>query len=415
MNSSGRLASFKQKKVFSNSIYLAASTIMTRLYLLILTILIARSLGKEKFGEYTFIVSLLAVVQPITVFGADMYIPKEIAKNEEYVVQNLTSFFLVQEILAVVVTLFSVLFNIYSTGILGKLIAFLPAVFLFGPLGSLNAVFLGRESGKRIFQLQNLLFGSNLLLSIVVLTFMPTIKMLGIAYSLSYVLTFILALRWMMKVVNLHWPIASPMRLLKGLFPYAMVSFLSVFKSRIGIILLPHFLSYEQVGIYGAAQRLFDGLRVLVSYPYPTAVYPRIASLISRGHKPRQVYAKFFKIGVLGAAFMTAVLFLLADILVRLLYSSNYAQATILLRILSLSILLDMANSLNGKMLFILNKPGIISVAIFVSAAVSWVTNLILIGRLGITGAAWATDCAFISYAVCLQLSLFINFRRQKV
>ena len=77
--------------------------------------------------------------------------------------------------------------------------------------------------------------------------------------------------------------------------------------------------------------------------------------------------------------------------------------------------MLDMANSLNGKMLFILNKPGIISVAIFVSAAVSWVTNLILIGRLGITGAAWATNCAFISYAVCLQLSLFINFRRQKV
>lgn len=402
--------------ILSNSGYLGLTTFITKGSALALFIAVSRLLSQEDVGRFILATTLLVIIYPVVDFGARAFVPREVAINRHFVKDNFISILVLQEAIALVAA--SALAVIVLLGIFEPLNSraiplFLPVLLCFAPIHLVDAVLLGIEDMKTSTLIQSLLYGGNLLLCVVALILSNgNFTALAGAYVLSYLVAAAVSLGVVCYRFRLDSASVKRIRRMgKSLSPFVVVSFLDTLKNRIDVLILARMVTNDQLAIYGAGYRLFDGIRVFVSYPYSTAVYPRMAALFSAGRRKRPVYRRFAVIaGIMGFG-AGLMLFVVADSVVALVYPPTYASAAVITRILAISVLFDAVNAVTGRTLFILHKPGEVSFGVLIAVVTNVLANMLLIPSLGIIGAAWATNITYLVYCAYLLYRLAANLR----
>ena len=62
------------KRVFKNTIFLYSADLIARFASAILTIFIARRLGSEDLGRFSYVYSVIAILSTISTFGLNTYL-----------------------------------------------------------------------------------------------------------------------------------------------------------------------------------------------------------------------------------------------------------------------------------------------------------------------------------------------------
>ena len=383
----------------------------TQVGLAAFTVLVARTLGSARFGEYAFIASVIVVGNVLTTFGTDMLLIREIAASED--LSRLPGALLIQLALSAIfiagvfgasmllpsadVTAMVAL-RIYSLAMvpLAFYTVFTTALRGWQDMAAYAIVNVALMLMQVLASVWLLLQKGNLI---------QLAELLLLAQTVATVLAGALCLR---RIPNFPssaaMDIQGIMPLLKASAPIALLGILGISYQRLNFILLPALAGSTATGLFSAAARLVEAAKVghLAAF---TALYPSMAQVHSEARP--QWTAKFRIPGaiLLGTALIASLsISLLAQPLIGLLFGAQYLSSVPAARILAWILVPYTLNSFLTLALLAHGEEHAIAVALAASlgmlaALAFWWTPLA-----GIQGAAWAALCAEGTQSVALLL-----------
>lgn len=382
---------------------------------LFMNIWLARYLGPKNLGTLSYILAFVGLFGFISALGISDILIRDLVKYPEKRDELMGTAFGLLSIGGFIAFLcaFISAFIFEPSGMVRNLIIVYSTTFLFSPVNVISAYFQATVQAKKNAFAQ--------IIGIIIVAIFKAFLILsgkGIIWiTFAFVLDFIVGailyiINYKKSGLNMReWTFSGA--LAKSLFS---ISYLLMLNSVAGFILLridqvmiKFYLGTVSVGMYAIAVKLSE-----VWYFIPGIICASVFPAIINAKKfDEQMYLERLKklyIFLGGGAFLIAIpIVILAPWIIKLLYGAAYLTSVPILQIyiwsgvgffLSLGINRYFLTENRLKPIFWYNT---------LAAVVNILLNVILIPRIGLTGAAWAT---LISYSIYPILAFLISARR---
>ncbi len=197
---------------------------------------------------------------------------------------------------------------------------------------------------------------------------------------------------------------------LKSALPFMFIGTMQLINNRTDIIMLGMFRSIEDVGIYRAVVQ-GAGLVIFFWGAINTVMAPTISNLYSQKDLKRlqRVVTIATRTILLGTVPIILIMVIAGNWLLATLFGTEFSGGTNALRILCLGQLVNAGTGVVGLLLSMTGHERDVAIAVFISAMLNIILNLILIPQFGMEGAATATA---ISLAVTNLLLAWWVYKR---
>ena len=363
----------------------------------VFAVYVVRELGDASFGQYSFILAYVALFAIFSDLGLAPYVVREVAKDRSraaYLYSNAVAIRLILSALVVAAATIAALFlNYRSDVVLGVFLAGC-GLFLYALQGMLDSVVMGREKLNYSAvmgicnQLVFVLMGTLALVMDWGLIGLIVASLAGIAISALVGVALIAGrLRWPTLSLDARaWP-----ALVKAALPLGGIGVALAISYKIDTVLLSFFRGDAEVGWYNAAYNLIFTL-MTVSHGVNLALYPSLsrAQVLNPGAVSvagqtslRYLLAMSMPLAVGGA--------MLADRIVRFLYTDAFASSGAALGILILVLPLMFTTELLGYLTLVTNREWSATRVFLIGAGANLGLNLLLLPVYGLLGAAIVT------------------------
>jgi O-antigen/teichoic acid export membrane protein len=390
----------------------------------------ARTLGPDSFGDFTFALSIGYMLAQVADFGLQLYVQRELArlaipdaKSPPYFTDDVAAGRLVGGGLALkallsTVAMFAIVLLVAVQPVGNKAALLLVGLSMVLTTGLEYLAYCFRA----LRRLQNEAFANvlgrsvNLLLGVGLLYTGGGVWGLAIAGNVAIVAALIFSYRQLALYVRPLWHPDWAYWRRMAWQPTAMglgIVF-SIISFRLDNLLIVPMLDRASLGVYNAAYRLFEPSLIIPSVIL-AATFPLLSQAAASNHRFREVISNtmliLFGLGALASSSM----FLLATPVVGWL-GPEYAASGPLLQILALACLPMYLNYGLTHALIATDRPQAYAAFTFMALLVNLGTNLVLIPRMGLEGAAFATfltEAALLVLCGSAVLTVIRNPRRQ--
>ena len=329
-----------------NTFYLLVAYSYQKVVALFYFIILARYLGADNFGKYTFAISFTALFAVLIDAGLFAVLTREIARDREkskFYFGNILTFNIISSVLVFFIIYLAI--NILNYPLLTKKLVYLNALVIFLDAlalciyhvfrGHLNLKF--ESIGIIVHKTIMLIVGLILIYLRVPIVFMVLPLVAG---SFFYLINAIIFFK-----KNMHswpWP-RFDIKVIKSLLILAWPFFLTAIFAKIfatsDTILLSLRAGDEFVGWYSAAQKIVLAFLLLIAGSLSTALYPSFSYYFVHS---KEYLKKIFTQGIFYMILITIPLSLglviLAKPLILFVYGSGYLSAVPALIILSIAL-----------------------------------------------------------------------------
>lgn len=388
------------RRMLANIGLLGVSQITARIVGFALTVVLARYLGKQGFGQYIYAFSWLLIGRIMANFGINRLVIREVAKDRrragEYFATSLTL-----KLGLAFITIITLLGLSAAIGIRGTLLEITALFLLLLPfqmvLSSCGTIFQAYER-MGMFGTMDLIRVTLTLVG--VLAMIPSglgVRNAAFAYlggaAITAVLSFWLARRLIQQPPEYSgW--AAILRLSREAVPFLSIALVFVLQDRSSIVLLGRLQDAEQVAWYGAAYVLIDGL-TLAALLVSTAAYPVFSrTWISNPGALEVLSDTILKYLALLGIGMGVGLFIVAPEVTHLIYGSSYEEATIALRIFAVGIPVFFQRTLLGEFLTAVDRLRSLFLINLGALLLNLFAGWLIISMFGYRGAAAITVTA---------------------
>lgn len=389
-------------------------------------LLVARFFSQSQYGIYSLVVIILNIAVVISILGLDQGSTRQIAYSRGQVdtakVKGLISSSLR---LALIASILVSIMLFFTSGIISEEIFHEPGLVL--PLkivalsipfsveiSMLGAIFLGfGEVKPTVYFVQilgNVLF---LLLLVTVILLRLPFQSVVLALSASYFLTgigFVVYAQKKAPRAARRYPATALQA--KGLLLFSLPllggSMLSMAMDWADSLMLGYFKTAQEVGLYNGAVPLARLIRlalsstIIIYLPVISKLYSQ--HLIAEIKRTYQVLTKWiFSISL--PIFL--ILFLFPETVLGIFFGSQYGEAAMALRILSLGFMFHAFFGPNGMTLMAMGRTRLLLWANLLAAGSNVVLNVILIPLWGINGAAVASLSSYLILNVFFAATLY--------
>src|SRR6056297_2334887 len=412
-----------------NSFYLFVAYVYQKGIALFYFIFLARYLGADNFGKYTFAISFMTLFSVLMQFGLFKVLAREVARDRNKIKKYLgtTMFFnLVVGILVLAIAYLIINLTpypritrvfIYFSGLMVFLDALTMCIYhVFRGILNLKYEAIGIIVHKTAMLLLGIIFmklGEDVIWMILPLVFA----------SLAY---FINAVYFLKKKLNI-WPLPvfdkDTLRgLLKIAFPFFLAAIFSKIFATADTIILSFLAGDKYVGWYMSAQKIIIAFLLLIAGSINGALYPSFSYWFVRSkEKLRKIFHKgFFYLLFLGIPLVIGIV-LLSSQIILFIYGEGYIKARLAMIILACSLpfmFLDyiLASLLNacdkqktntivkgvGSLLFILLNIFLVPILFHVGTAISLLVSFVFLVSL---------EIYFVNKVIGIRVNyLFIKF-----
>ncbi len=409
------------ERLFKNTIILSSSQVISRLLSLSFFLITARYLGTELFGKYTYSFTLILILTIIADLGLTSLTVREISQDKSKTNYYLFNSLLIRLLLSSLIYFF---LYFYVTSIANldpdkKSLFLILGLYLF-----LRSFFDTSSSFFQAYEMQNingylellnnlgLLIAASLMVffnrDLILFAFAPIIGM-GIASTFGLYLV--------SKKISFIFEVSttSLINILKNTFPFGLTLLASVLYVRMDILIISWFRSDIEVGEYGAALRLIDGL-LITPIIGGRILYPLLSRFSSNHQDFKLIVEKSLKILSLLAFFFITLGMLSASEIILFLYSGSYFKSIVILQVLLWTLITSYPNYILGFSLFSLHRQKkvlrVVTIALFINICLS----VFLVPKIGSMGAAFSVVISnfatFVGYIWFLrdrfEVSLFL-------
>lgn len=383
------------KRVFKNTLVLICGNIGEKFLTLISSIILARFLGPQKLGIYSFVFAYLGFFNIFVDLGIRSIIDREISKTPEkkdvLVGRGMCLRFFVSLIVIFVANLI-ISFTDYPQ--LTKNLIYISSLsFLF----AFSSLYLTVFEVNLIMEYPVMirLFSAGLkvfLFYLIAKTFNSLYLFVSATLFLSVVNVFLLRL-FSKKLLSPEWKIDLKVwkYLLKESWPLILTSFFVMVYNRIDQVMLYSMAGEEEVGYYSVAVRLVEAIRIIPN-AFMTSLFPLLSRFfIDSEEKFKKSY--FFAIKyltIIGFSFVILFSFAGKEI-ITFFYGKQYFPSMKVLKILVWAELFIFLHIVNNSLVISINYQKILFFIVGFSASLNVILNLLLIPKWKMVGASLAT------------------------
>lgn len=390
--------------------------VVTAIFTIIISVIIARVLGPRGQGIYSVAVLFPSLLLVFTSFSLNSTVTYFLAKGKYPQKQILGT----SVILNLLISFFTILIGLIIIFLFGE--RFFPDIELiylflalaFAPLTlffSLGCqIFLGLQKFNKynfISIFQSGLFLIFVAILLLTMNFGVTVTMFSQALS-YFIAIVILSFLIIKETKGIDFKLNR--EYLKEYFLYSIKGHLgNVFDflhSRIDLFLINLFLNPFSAGVYFTSVRLVEGVWIF-SGSIGTVFFPKAAS--EKDPQKLKELTPLVCRNVLFLSFLIiGLLFILSGWFIVFLYSTEFLGAILPFRILLVGILAICGYGILGSDLGARGKPMLGTYSIGVSVVLNIILNLLWIPKWGISGAALATS---VSYTVMFLITLIFYIK----
>ncbi len=384
-----------KKNVISN-LFLHAVTIVTGFFT---SILIARGLGTENQGQFSYYVlifGLIASYGHIGIISATGYFIKRTKfKKEDVVNSNISILLILSVIYAIAVLIFRN--QIFSSHIYTLFIIWIvyAVTLLFNNF--FITIYMADENiyiYNRYYTLSYIIKG----IIIVALYFTNTLNILTI--SILYLALELMKAILLVKGLKLKYKFQINTSILKEEFKYGIPLYLAglfiYLNYRVDQIMIKDVLGNSELGIYSISVQLAE-----LAFIFPTSISSAFEGrLYSCEEKDRKkISAQIVRI-TFYATLAICIIGMLMKPLVAVLYGQEYERAGVSMVILLIGIVFASIGKVAPAYFYTKGRPNIHLIVAAIVLAINLLLNFVLIPTIGINGAALASTISYLFYGL---------------
>ncbi len=385
------------RRYFVNTSWMMGEQLIRMIAGLFVGIWVARYLGPEQFGLFSYILAFTALFGGIAKLGLDGIIVHEIVNKPHLRDVCLgTAFWLKVAGSVVVIAIIAVATTFTSSDATTNFYIFIIAAgLLFQSFEVIEFYFQSQVLAKYVSFCKVIQLAISSLLKIyLVLTECQLIwfVILSLFDTVTLAISLFIAYR-NQKNTNFYkyFDLRKAKSLLKDSWPLILSSIVIMFHMRIDQVMIKEILGEYEVGIYSAAVRLSE-VWYFLPVMIPSSLFPSIINAKKQSEalyyeRLQRLYTFMVWIAIGIALPMT----FFSDKLVNLLYGVAYSEAGGVLKVHTWAGVFVFLSSVFGRYLIIENLTKINFYRVFYGVSINVFLNLIFIPKFGVVGSAYAT------------------------
>jgi O-antigen/teichoic acid export membrane protein len=393
------------QKIALNTIIQIGAKIITTIFGLLLTIFLTRYLGRDGFGDYMYVVSLVIIFGALADWGTTTIGVREASQrknNQPKILANVILVKLFFSLLAaalMVLTALLIPLKSANSGLLRQTIVLAGLVIIFSAFK--NAFFVVFQAKLQLKKQALVEISSSFFLLgvsyFLIKQHQDLFSLVGaivLANFLGMAISFFLARQTIKFVFQFDQLFMK--KFLVETFPMGLILLIFTIDNKIDAIMLGSIKGSGAVGIYAIAYRVYDVLILGAAY-LMIALLPiisRYANLEKWRNKLKEIYQKSFDFLLSMALTVALGLWLLAPLAVKLMTQNRFGEfgeAVIVLRLLVLALFLAYFNHLTGYTIVALGKQRIYFFIALAALIFNVVANALVIPYFSFYGAAAVT------------------------
>ncbi len=400
---------FLNKKKFKiNLSWLVFDKLFRATLNLLLTILLARILGPEKYGILSYLLAFIFLFTAISSLGINPLVTNKVIKkpkNFSGIILNSYYLRIISSIISYIIFLILIYFlsnkNLYYEYaiIIGFIIVFRCGEVLF-------SYFEAKSLSKFIVLSQSIGLIISLITIIFILVNNLDFKYIFYAFLAESIIIFLLINFFYFSITNtkiIFFSINESKKIILKSLPILLSVVSIILYMRIDQIMIQNMLGEYSLGIYSVSVRFIEIFHfipkiIIISY------LPIL--LLSKKYKFKllKLNAFIFKISLL----VVFLILLSSDFLIVRIFGQEYIESSITTKILSFSIIFVFYGVVNEHWYISNNSQKYYGVYVFLGALSNIFLNFIFITKFGINGAALSTLLTYILIIFC-----FDNFSKK--
>jgi PST family polysaccharide transporter len=408
-------SSDKLRKIIANTGWLFADRILRMGVGLFVGVWVARYLGVERFGFFSYATAFVALFSTLSTLGLDAIVVRSIVREPEKRSQILGTAFwlkLFGGIAALVLAVSSIIVVRHDDQLTISLVAILSSVGIFQSFDTIDLWFQSQVQSKYTVIAKNTAFVITALVKVALITFhSPLIAFAWAALGEVSLGAIGLIISYRVRGYSPWlWPWSLPLAktLLKESWPLIIAGMSVMIYMKVDQIMLGEMVGTKAVGVYSAAARISE-IWYIIPPTIVSSLAPSIyeAKEISEGLYYRRI-EQLARILALVSVFIAIPMSLLSKIIITTLFGNEYAAAS---PILAIHIWACLFTFLGASASSWYISEGLTILALrrtLMALVINVLLNLFLIPAYAGVGAAIAT---VISYGVG---SVFANATHQK-
>jgi O-antigen/teichoic acid export membrane protein len=396
------------RRILANTGYRLLADAGSKLASIAFYVVMARELGADGFGVFTFGLAFVLLATTLGNFGQDTVLTREVARDKS----RLDRYFANTLALKVVLCLGSLAIAIGVAAAFGIDAQTRDVLLLLGAAVTIELLMTTCFATFQAFERMEFT-------PVALITQRTVTALVGIAallaganvvtvsaiYLAGSLIGFLLALQLLLRKVARPRFEVEPSRwwaLLSAAAAIGLTTVFAVILFRVDMTMLAIFEPSEVVGHYGAAYRLLEAT-LFISWSVSGAVYPVFSRLSPTSSPPVGfVFDRGIKLGLALTLPLAAGALVLADPLIRIVFGDDYAQAITPLRLLTPAIALYPVCYVGASLLVSQDRQRVMLGVYAALAAENVLLNLVLIPWRSLDGAALGTSISTVLLAGAL-------------
>lgn len=403
--------------VAKNSSFLLFSSIVIRGLGFGTSVVLARVLGPDSYGQYSFAIALVTLVAIFWNFGLNTIVTREIAADPTLTGKYIASATILKTILLAPVVLGVMLYLLSSdrhTGMLIPVLLFILSRYYL----DIATVFGSAFSAHRRMGVPSIL---NTIRALVLFLGVIVVSLYGAGlvevfscYAISSAVVVIIGAFYVRSLCpSIPWVanIKTLLDLLVSSMPFFVISALSITLFKVDQLILAEFSTSRQVGLYGSAYTLFE---VIISF-FPMLVMSAVFPVLSNLHKTnpekmKTLYLLLLKYFCIVGVPVSCGVALLAPSIMIVLFGQDYAEGGPVLQILGCAIIVFFLTNLMSWTLTAGGHQRLIMISTSIALVLNALLNYLLIPKYGAMAAAYTTLlCEFFQLVMFLAGSNLLS------
>ena len=385
-------------KYFKNTSWLFFEKILRMFVGLFVGIWVARYLGPERFGLFSYAQSFVGLFTAIATLGLDSIVVRELVKDESKATELIsTAFYL--KLMGAILTLLVLAIATYFTSndrYTNLLVFIIASATIFQSFNVIDMYFQSKVLSKYVvFSNIISLFVSSIVKIILILIDAPLVAFAwailfdSIVLAMGLIYFFIKHSTYEIKKIKFNKTIATS--LLKDSWPLILSGVVISIYMKIDQVMIQEMLGNEAVGQYAAATRLSE-----IWYFIPTVVASSLfPAIVNAKRQSEELYydrlQKLFDLVVWMAIAIALPMTFLSDMIVDILYGEQYSQAASVLMIHIWASIFVFLGVVSGNWFINENLQLLAFWRAFYGMIANIFLNLLFIKKYGIQGVAVAT------------------------
>lgn len=401
------------ERLFKNTSYLLISTVFQKTVGLVLTVLLARYLGADGYGRYSFMLAFVIMADTVMCYGVDVLMVREVARDRskgEAILMNVLSlrFLLVPVFIGLVIG-----WMLYSdkAGEMKNMVLLLALFHLFYSFNKTICSFFSAYERLEYVTLLDITYSLLKTAFIIAAIYLD----LGLGYivagiSASYLLVFISGVviyrfRFFPLAFSVDWGWLKQNLSSSLWFVLSVIVFGYYWK--IDQLIISDLLSYEKVGVYSAAFLSID-LSIALSLAYFSSVYPLISRIYHEDSDHFELICrksnKFFL--MIGTPIPFLGLFIV-DGMIPLIYGRSFAETGQIVKIILFAIPFVFIKSFMIRIAYSMGRERSLFFATLVIIGLKVALNYLLVVKFGIAAAALVMLAVEVMYTLLIKVLCF--------